>query len=539
MNTNPRKSNFSGLLLLALFVVALLAACSGGSIDVSIGGVSFPPGTEPPFPNSEPVAAQGTITGFGDLRVNGVRYDTGSASVMLDEHPGTLSDLKIGHVVTLSGWIGTTGFSGQAMMIRMHSRLIGPVQTIDVANARMTAMGQTIRLGSQTNYPANIDPATLDGLEPGDRIRVSGYADAAGNVRATRVEMAGAGLPLQVVGKVSGLDSANLVFDINQLTIDYGNAAVIDLPGGSPANGMTIRVIGTFSNNLFVAEQLLSGPALSGNVGQRVQLGGLVTRFASLADFDVNDSGVSANSSTAFSNGDSGDLQLNAEVTVDGTFGGGADIRADRVTFGQLAGNTTTLVYDLVGFTRISVPTVFGISVTQGAEYSVEVLIDEEDANRVDVSMNGSTLTISLQSGNGQIETIHARVTMPVLERIDLTGVVNARLYDFDQAQMTINVGNVSNLSGDGLRIGQLQATVSGVSRLDLGNIRPIGQADIAISGVSQATLNMDVGSRLSGSISTGQGTGASTLYYYGTNVMLDVAAGNNTSVVRLGETKP
>jgi hypothetical protein len=155
------------------------------------------------------------------------------------------------------------------------------------------------------------------------------------------------------------------------------------------------------------------------------------------------------------------------------------------------------------------------------------------------VTKDGSTLAIALQPGDGQIEMLEARVTMPVLDRIDLTGVVNARLYDFDQAAMTINVGNVSNLRGDALRIGYLQATVSGVSRMDLGDIRPIGQADIAISGVSQATLNMDVGSRLSGSVSTGQGTGASALFYYGSNVVLDVATGDNASVTWLGETRP
>ena len=128
---------------------------------------------------------------------------------------------------------------------------------------------------------------------------------------------------------------------------------------------------------------------------------------------------------------------------------------------------------------------------------------------------------------------------MPVLDRIDLTGVVNARLYGFDQAEMAINVGNVSNLRGDALRIGHLQATVSGVSRMDLGNIRPIGEADIAVSGVSQATLNMDVGSRLNGSVSTGEGTGVSALYYYGSNVTLDVVTGDNASLVWLGETRP
>jgi hypothetical protein len=302
---------------------------------------------------------------------------------------------------------------------------------------------------------------------------------------------------------------------------------------------MTVKVIGRLSNSLFVAEQLLSGSSLTGNHGQRVQLGGIVTRFASMTDFDVNDTHVTADSATAFSEGLPADLQLNTEVTIDGVFGAGGEVRADRITFGQLASPTATLAYDFDGFTSISVPTVLGISVIQGAEYSVEVIIDEEAADRIEVTLDGSNLTIALQTGDGMIETIDARVTMPVLDRIDLTGVVNAKLNGLDQAQMTINVGGVSHMRGDELRIGRLEAAVSGVSRMDLGDVRPIGQANIDVSGVSQATLNMGVGSRLSGSVSTGQGAGASALFYYGSNVMLDIVTGDNASLTWLGETKP
>jgi hypothetical protein len=539
MNKESRNSNVPGLLLLVLFALALVAACSGGNIDVAVGGVNLPPGSTPPFQNSEPVAAQGTITGFDDLTVNGVRYDALGASILVDAQPGILSDLKIGHVVTLTGRISIGGVTGQASTVHMHSRVTGPVESIDPENGRLTVMSQTIRLGPDTHYSADIDPVTLDGLATGDRIRTSGYADAAGTIRATRVETAGTNAPLQLVGEVSGLDVANLVFDINQLTVDYGNAVVIDLPGGAPGNGMTVRVIGTQSNGLFVAEQLVSGPALSANSGERVQLGGIVTRFSSMADFEVNDTAVSASSASAFTNGDSSDLQRNARVMIDGEFDTGGTVRAEHITFGEVTSHAVALAYEIDGFTSLSVPTVFNVSVAQGAGYSVEVIVDEEAANRIAVTSNGSTLTIALLPGDGQIETLEARVTMPVLDRIDLTGVVNARLHDFDQAEMTINVGNVSNLRGDALRIGHLQATVSGVSRMDLGDIRPIGQADIAVSGVSQATLNMDVGAQLSGSVSTGQGTGVSALYYYGSNVTLDVVTGDNASLVWLGETRP
>ena len=538
MNTNSRNSKHAGLLLLALLLVTMLAACSG-KVDVAINGINIPPGTIPPFQNYEPVTAQGTVSGFGDLAVNDVRYDADGASITIDSQPGLLSDLRLGHVVTVTGRINALGFTGQATNIRMDSRIIGPVEAIDADNARLTVMGQTIRLGPETHYPATIDPATLTGLAPGERVRISGYVDAAGAIRATRVEPADANAPLQIIGDVSGLDIANLVFEINGLTVDYGSTVLIGLPGGAPADGMMVKVIGTLSNGLFEAEQLLTAPALTGASGRRAQLGGLITRFASPADFEVNDTEIAANAATAYSNGDSGDLALNAAVTIDGEFRTGGRILANRITFGQLAGNTTSLTYALDGFTEISVPTVFGITVTQGDEYSVEVIVDEEAANRIQVSSNGPRLTIALEPGNGHIDTLDAYITMPVLDRIDLTGVVYARLRNFDQPQMTMNVGGVSYLVGDGLRIGHLLATVSGVSRLDLGEIRPIGRADIDVGGVSQATLNMDVGSTLSGAVSTGQGTGTSALFYYGTGVTINVTAGWNAAVIWLGGTKP
>jgi len=92
---------------------------------------------------------------------------------------------------------------------------------------------------------------------------------------------------------------------------------------------------------------------------------------------------------------------------------------------------------------------------------------------------------------------------------------------------------------GEGLQIGNLTATVSGVSLLDFGGIRPIGNANIDVSGVSQATLNMEVGSTIAGSVTTGQGTGNSILFYYGTNVTTSVTTDALSTVTRLGDTKP
>jgi hypothetical protein len=177
--------------------------------------------------------------------------------------------------------------------------------------------------------------------------------------------------------------------------------------------------------------------------------------------------------------------------------------------------------------------------VNQGPDFSVEVIVDAGAANRIAVTQTGNRLNIALTAGNDNIDTLEAVVTMPVLDKVDTVGVANVMVNDFSQTQMTLDIGGVSRLQGNALMIDNVTANVHGVSLLDLGNSRPIGHANIHVSGVSQATLNMDVGSTMTGSVGTGQGTGVSTLFYYGTNVTVDVSTDALSSIVRLGETRP
>lgn len=520
-----------------LVTTALLTACSGGGVDVSIeGNVNT---TIPLIQNSEAVVAHGEITAFGSITVNDVRYETGLALVTVNGEPGLISDLRQGQLVTLSGRINEDGLTGTANSVRFNANVVGPVDGVDADNQQLIVMGQTITTDADTQFGGGIDPVTYTGLSVGDVAQVSGYGDASGAIRATRIDPAPNDAQSQVIGTVADLDFANLLFRINRLTVDYSNAVAIDLPGGAPANGMDVRVFGTIAAGRFEVERLVAAPALTGNIGQRVQTAGVITRFTSATDFDVDHVTVTADVGTTYRDGNSGNLTLNAELVIDGHFSPNGRILADRITFGHLAVNTTRLPFSFQDFTEISVPTVFNVTVSYGSEFAVEVFVDREHEDRIDVTQTGTRLTITLLPGNGNIRTLEAIVTMPVLDRIDLSGVATASLYDFDQSQMTINVGGVSFLRGNALRIGNLTASVTGVSRMDLVDVRPIGNADITLSGVSQATLNMDVGSTMTGSMQTGQGTGASALFYYGTTVDVNIATDPLSSVIWLGDTRP
>jgi len=536
MNTKIFAERSLHLLFAALLIAAVLTACSGGGVEVSVEGPVITP--FPPAQTNEAIEARGAITGLGGVTINGVRFLANNAMVVVNDVPGTLSDLRHGQVVTIIGSINSSDQLGTADRIVFDADLVGPVESLDAPGRQLVMMGQTVHVDPVALLSAGIDPETFSGLAVGRTISVSGYADATGAINATWIDPAPANAEHQLIGRVANLQLASLSFEVNGLAVDYSSALVIDLPGGAPANGMDVKVIGSMSDGRFVVERLAAAPSLSGSNGSRVQKAGVITRYNSPADFEVNGTAAAIDAGAVFLHGSANQLGLNTELVIDGNFTSGGRIMADRITIGHTVSATVTLEYEFRDFTEISVPSVFNVIVTQGPEYSVEVVVDAEASNRVEVTQIGPRLNIALEMANGNIETLDAIITMPVLNLMDLSGVVNAALNDFNQSQMDLRVGGVSRLTGNGLTIDNLTAEVSGVSRLDLGDIHPIGFADIAVSGVSQATLNMDVGATMTGSVNTGQGTGTSTLFYYGTNVAVNVATDSSSSIVRLGETK-
>ncbi len=484
------------------------------------------------------LSAFGAITALSSATVNGIRYDTNAANVIINGLPANVSDLELGQVVALEGEANFSEATGRADEIGYFASVIGPLETIDATLDRLMVMGQTVLTNANTVFDPSIDPDTFAGLTLGAITQISGYRNATGDIVAMRVAPDTASTGVQLIGTVAGLDLTNMLFTVNQLTVDYGSATRIDLPTGMPANGLLVIVRGSLTNGILVVDEIASIANLAAAPEERVRLEGIVTRFASATDFDLNGFPITPNLSTGYVNGVVGNLQSDAEITVDGEVSSGGDtVLASQITFGRPVNDRTRLTFDFDNFTTISVLGLSKVTVAQAADFSVEVTADSEIINNVQVTQSGDTVSF----GNNNTQMLNAVVTMPLLNRIDVgaDALANVTLKDFDQMQMTVNLGGVSGLRGEGLMIGDLAATVSGVSFLDFGSIRPIGNANIDISGVSQATLNMEVGSSLTGSVRTGQGTGNSALFYYGTNVRVNVTTDASSSITRLGDTRP
>ncbi len=487
------------------------------------------------------LSALGPITALDSVTINGIRYSTSAANVVINGVPGNLTDLKLGQVVSVEGEANLSEAIGNAEVLRHSAMIIGPVENIDPAQKQLIVMGQTVTANTDTVFDPLIDPDTFAGLAVGSTAQISGFRNADGEVVATRIEADTLSAGMQLVGTVAGLDLANLLFTIGRLTVDYGTATVIDLPMGMPTDGLLVVIRGSLIDGILVVDEIADGASVAAEPGQRVHLTGVVTHFTSPDDFDLNGFSVTTDSGTRFVNGSSAEIQVNSKVTVDGEVApGGGIVLATYVSLGQPNAPRITRLIDFENFTMISLLGLCRVTVTEGPDYSIAVTASSDIVDDVQVIQNGDSVSFGPPPGD-ENALFTVVVTMPVLNRVDVGAgsLANVTLRDFNQAQMTVNVDGVSLLRGDSLAINGLTATVSGVSLLSFGGISPIGSASIEIDGVSQATLNMGVGSNLSGSVSTGAGTGESRLFYYGTGVILNVTTDAQSIVTQLGETRP
>jgi len=322
-----RKTAAFAWIALTAFAVAVAWSCGGGDSNDS-----SPP---PPPAAAADVVAIGSITGFGSLYVNGVEYATTAAQVTVDDAPATVGDLRLGQVVELKGQ--AVGAAHRADVIRYHDNLEGPVSAVDVPGSTFTAMGQTVRITSATIVGDGIVPPSIEGVEVGDVVEVSGVVDADGGIIATWVEIRRDSGPYDVTGPVSALATAQHRFNVNDLVVDYSTAHMLDFPDGAPETGDLVLVKGfNFAGDgAFVATkvELRSEGWLKLEEADEVEIEGVVTRYQSALSFDVAGRATITNSATSFRNGTAADLAPGVMVKLQGRMSAAGLLVASGIEF--------------------------------------------------------------------------------------------------------------------------------------------------------------------------------------------------------------
>lgn len=331
-----RLSQFSLSSVLATLVCTLLVACGSGG-DAG----SSPTGAAPAASggslssaaaNLTPVSSSGTISAFGSVYINGNHFNVTGAQITLDDDPVSEQELQVGQTATVVGTAAvgagmaslnapTVGIAN-ATALAVRSQVIGAVTSVAAASSTFVVLGQTVKVNSQTTFDPVIAPGDITGIHVGDLVAVFGPTAADGSITARLVARGSAAQGLRVTGTVAGVNTAAHTFRINALTVDYTSATLLGFASGAPANGDIVQARGTTytaATTTLAAAQLARLPQRPASTGSAiVEVEGLVTRFASLTDFDVAGQKVTTTPGTQYRNGTSAQIALNSNVEVHG-----------------------------------------------------------------------------------------------------------------------------------------------------------------------------------------------------------------------------
>ena len=214
-----------------------LAAC-GGSSDTAANGS---------------ITTVGTVTGFGSVYVNGVKYETDSSSYRVDDDDAfDDSALAIGMKVKVKGTVNADGVTGTATSIEYDDDLEGPIDAnslapdlLDPTIQTFTIFGIPVKvIDGKTIFDDGLSFATLDQNMP---VEVSGYFDGT-HLVATYIEpQTDLDDQFEVKGTVSNLvagDMFKLTAYGTTITVDISNA--VTTPAGL-ADGVFVEVKGTWN----------------------------------------------------------------------------------------------------------------------------------------------------------------------------------------------------------------------------------------------------------------------------------------------------
>ena len=131
---------------------------------------------------------------------------------------------------------------------------------------------------------------------------------------------------------MSGHDTVARTFNLNAQVVDYSAAQLEHVPDGTIANGQLVEVRGTLAAGLFQASRVeYQGDVLVGTSGERREVEGLITRFASATDFDVAGRPLTTNLQTSYEHGTASDLKLNVKVEAEGTLDSSGVLVASKI----------------------------------------------------------------------------------------------------------------------------------------------------------------------------------------------------------------
>lgn len=147
---------------------------------------------------------------------------------------------------------------------------------------------------------------------------------------------------------------------------------------------------------------------------------------------------------------------------------------------------------ELTGFDAISIAGVYELDVEVGGEFAIVITGEAEALDRVEASVRDNQLRLAQAERKKRLwgkrnGSVHARVSLPSLTGVDVSGVVDGRINGVSAEGFSIAISGVGDLTVTG-ECGALSATLSGVGDLDAKSLQ-CREVAINVSGVGSASV--------------------------------------------------
>ena len=153
--------------------------------------------------------------------------------------------------------------------------------------------------------------------------------------------------------------------------------------------------------------------------------------------------------------------------------------------------NEVSRSFDLTDFDAIHISGVYELDVTVGGDFSIELSGADKEMERVRVSVRNNALHLSQGKNNkrrsGNRRSIHAVISLPSLNSLDVSGVVDGEVSGIDASTFELDISGVGDMELSG-ECGSLEADVSGVGDLDARALE-CAVVDVDVSGVGSASV--------------------------------------------------
>ena len=309
-----------------------IAACGSGSSGSDVAGIGGS-GITP----TGGVISSGTITGFGSIFVNGVEFET-PPNVTIDDNPSSDDQLALGMRVTVNGTVNADGVTGTAESVSYDDDLDGPVSNLapvgnDGLFQTLTVLGRQVHISStSTSFDVTGDLAgttfDFDSIANDNHVEISGFLNSSGVLIATRVELKALVFDtssiVEIKGIITSLNGAKTNFnlvDVSGINIDTSDTTIIDnLPDSELADGAFVEVKGNCNASCStITATRIEGESLGFGDDDNVEIEGVITRYVSDSDFDVNGFPVDASGTSVERIPSTLKLGIDKEIEVEGT----------------------------------------------------------------------------------------------------------------------------------------------------------------------------------------------------------------------------